>query len=195
MLIEQQIDEQAEALLNTLAFVTTPDTASALVDQTQTDWQFNQLVASLISDAARAAEQAAVTVRPRVGYVRLLTPPSCSRCAILAGRVYRYSQGFLRHPGCDCVMLPTTVANAEPVDPMDLVRRGQVTGLSKADRQALADGADLAQVVNIRRRAAGLRTPDGALVRAGRLTPAGIYARTSTRDEAIDLLVRNGYVR
>src|SRR5690348_18342012 len=36
----------------------------------------------------------------------LLNPPSCQRCAILAGRWYRWSQGFLRHPRCDCVNLP-----------------------------------------------------------------------------------------
>src|SRR5690606_23965723 len=33
-------------------------------------------------------------------YVRMLTPPSCSRCTVLAGRWYRKNAGFARHPGC-----------------------------------------------------------------------------------------------
>jgi hypothetical protein len=55
---------------------------------------------------------------------------------VLAGRVYRYSSGFLRHPNCDCTMIPTSLANPAFVhDPVDLMREGQVTGLSKADRR------------------------------------------------------------
>jgi hypothetical protein len=38
--------------------------------------------------------------RVEIGYIRLLTPPSCARCVILAGRFYRWSDGFKRHPNC-----------------------------------------------------------------------------------------------
>lgn len=53
-----------------------------------------------VADAARAATGIGVVATPRVGYVRMLTLPSCARCVILAGRFYRYSSGFARHPNC-----------------------------------------------------------------------------------------------
>lgn len=196
MLTEQGIEAAAEAILNSLAFVTMTDQVQAMVEQVNVDHEFDRLVASLVQNAGRAAEQVATTVRPRIGYVRYLNPPSCSRCAILAGRVYRYSEGFLRHPGCDCIHVPTTIADPAFVhDPADLIRDGMVTGLSKADRKALADGADLAQIVNVRSRRAGLSTPDGVLIRAGRPTPAGIYAAATSREDAIERLIAAGYIR
>ncbi|MEO6509445.1 MAG: hypothetical protein ABIO16_00530, partial [Nocardioides sp.] len=72
---------------------------------------------------------------------------------------------------------------------------GQVTGLSVADRKAIADGADFGQVVDVRRQAAGLGQPGRALSRRGRPTPEAIYASTSSRDEAIQRLTAAGYVR
>lgn len=196
MLAEQAIDQAAEALLNSMAFTTATDTIGAMLDQATADYEFDRLVASLVQDAGRAAEQAATTVRAKVGFVRYLSPPSCSRCAVLAGRVYRYSDGFLRHPGCDCIMVPTSLANPAFVhDPVDLMDRGLVTGLSKADQQAIADGADFGKVVNVRLRAAGLNTPGRVLVRAGRPTPEAIYATATSRDDAIQRLIAAGYVR
>lgn len=196
MLSEQAIDEAAEALLNSLAFTTTVDTFTQMLEGVSADYEFERLVASLVQDAGRAAEQVATAVRPTVGYVRYLSPPSCSRCAVLAGRVYRYSSSFLRHPGCDCTMIPTTLANPAFVhDPVDLMRQGLVTGLSKADQKAIADGADFGQVVNVRLRKAGLGVPGRVLVRAGRPTPEGIYRDATSRDDAIERLIAAGYVR
>lgn len=196
MLNEQAIDEASQALINTMAFVTLPQQLGPMLEQVATDYHFDLLVASLVQDAGRAAEQVATAVTPRVGYVRLLSPPSCSRCAILAGRVYRYSEGFQRHPGCDCTMTPTSLTNpAEYPDPVELTRQGLVTGLSKADRRAINDGADFGQVVNARRSGAGLRTPGRALIRNGRPTPEGIYRAASSRDDAIQRLITAGYVR
>lgn len=196
MLSEQGIENAADALLNSLAFVTLTNQVEAMVERAALDYEFDRLVAGLVQEAGRGAEQVALTVIPRVGYVRYLNPPSCSRCAILAGRVYRYSEGFLRHPGCDCIHVPTSVANPAFVhDPVDLARQGLVTGLSKADRRALADGADMSRVVNVKSRRAGLSTPDGALIRGGRPTPAGIYAAASSREDAIERLIAAGYIR
>ena len=196
MLSEQSIDTAAEALINPLSFATIPALIEQRVDQTRVDFEFDRLVASLVQESGRAAEQVAVTVRPRVGYVRYLSPPSCSRCAVLAGRVYRYSEGFLRHPGCDCIHVPTSVSNPAFVhDPVELARNGLVTGLSKADMRALGDGADFGRVVNVRSKRAGLSTPDGALFRAGRPTPAGIYAASSSQEDAIERLIAAGYIR
>lgn len=212
ILEEQAIESVADAVLNPGAFTTAPDVFAGMAAaiearqrelerelderqvQARVDAEFERLVASLVQDSARSAESVAVASRPHISYVRLLTTPSCSRCAVLAGRLYRWSTGFLRHPGCDCVMLPTTVANPDLVqDPVDLAERGLVTGLSKADMRAIADGADMNQVVNIRRRSAGLLQSGRVLAREGRLTPEGIYQRAETRELAVELLAANGY--
>lgn len=196
MLAEQHVDEAVQGLLNTLAFTTEAADIQAMLDKVEADFQFDRLVESLVQDAGRAAEQVATTITPKVGFVRFLSPPSCSRCAVLAGRVYRYSEGFLRHPGCDCIMVPTSLANPAFVhDPVDLMREGQVTGLSKADQKAINDGADFGQVVNVRRKAAGLNVAGEVLGRVGRPTPAAIYAAATSRDDAIQRLIAAGYVR
>lgn len=82
-----------------------PDTwwedASAFMSQVE------QLIESEIRDAGRTASQVEFVSRPDwQNYVRMLVPPSCPRCAILAGRIYRDLEEFSRHPSCDCVMVP-----------------------------------------------------------------------------------------
>ena len=113
-----------------------------------------QLLISEIADAGRTASQVEFVARPEwQNYVRMLTPPSCARCTILAGRIYRDLDGFRRHPGCDCVMVPVqdwqTAHDAGLVSsPAQAVEQGQVTGLSEADAKAVRDGANLSAVVN-----------------------------------------------
>jgi len=149
MLAEQDTPVEPEATLIPVAFTASPQAVADMAAEVDVEWQFDRLVMSLITDAARGAESVSIASRPRVGWVRYLSPPSCSRCAILAGRFYRWSDGFQRHPGCDCTHLPTTDPRSEyRQSPHDLVDQGLVTGLSKADRRALADGADLNQLVN-----------------------------------------------
>jgi len=197
MLAEQGLRGDPDALLVPLAFTTGPREVEAMLSQAEVDWQFSRLVSSLVQDAGRAAQLIDVATRSQVRHVRHLNLPSCSRCAVLAGRAYRYSDGFKRHPGCDCVMIPTTIAAPDlTYDPADLADRGLVTGLSKADMEALRDGADFNQVVNVRSRKAGLRESGEALTRAGRPTPAGIFkAAGGDRDRALALLSQHGYIR
>ena len=197
MVADQDIDAEAEALLNSAAFTTDAGTLEQMLESVEQEWQFQQLVESLTQDAGRAAESVAIAARARVGHVRMLNPPSCSRCAVLAGRVYRYSTGFLRHPGCDCVMIPTTLANPDLVqDPADLMRRGLVAGLSKADQRAITDGADFGRVVNVRSSSAGMSESGRVLYRRGRMTPEAIYRSTGNdREAALALLQSNGYLR
>ena len=190
MLTEQGVDVAASGSLSPLAFTTDARMLSRMVTP-QTD--VGRLAASLVQDAGRSAESVASTVRPGVGHVRYLSPPSCSRCAVLAGRVYRYSDGFKRHTNCDCVMIPAT-EDAAPGLVSDPTDQGKVTGLSKADQQAIADGADLGKVVNVRRYASGLRESGRTLARAGKLTPEGIYRLASDRTEAVAMLRRFGYL-
>lgn len=195
MLAEQEIDSIAEAILNLASFTTDAPTVDRMISQVDTDLEFDRLVASIVTDAARAAESVATAVRPDIYHVRFLSPPSCARCAILAGRVYRWSDGFERHPGCDCSMIPTTVATPLVQDVDELIANGQVRGLSKDDLQALRDGANLNQVVNIRSKKGGLLEAGHALTRGGRPTPAGIYRMAGDdRDEALRLLARYGFI-
>ena len=197
MLAEQGTPVAPEARIDPLAFTTQAAATTAMLDKVDTDWQFDLLVASLVQDAGRAAESVSITTRPGVGSVRYVSPPCCSRCAVLAGRFYRHSEGFQRHPGCDCTHLPTTDPRSEfRQNPHDLVERGLVRGLSKADMRALADGADLNRVVNVRRKAAGLKAGGQVLSRAGKPTPAGIYRIAGDdRDKALALLKASGYIR
>lgn len=195
VLSEQGLSTAALGTVDPSAVVTGSGLAS-LLDQAQTDAAFDAIVLGFIADAGRTAQNIDMAARPAAtGYVRSLTPPSCSRCAILAGRVYRYSQGFLRHPRCDCLMTPTSQAVGLDLvtDPDEMFRLGQIRGLSKADTQAVMDGADLNQVVNIRRSRAGLTVAGSVLSRADRPTPAGIYAAAGSKEEAFDLFRKYGY--
>lgn len=110
-------------------------------------------------------------------FVRVLVLPSCDRCVILAGRIYRDLDGFARHPLCDCQHWPVTSwADAEAAglvtDPQVAFDRGQVRGLSQADTQAVRDGADLQAVVNAKR--GGGRRPKGM----SNIVSADIFGRT-----------------
>lgn len=149
MLAEQGTPVEPEAPLAPLAFTASADAVAEMADGIDQGWRLDRMVMSLVADAARGAESVSIVTRPRVGYVRYVSPPCCSRCAILAGRFYRWSSGFDRHPGCDCTHLATTDPRSEYIqDPSSLVEQGLVTGISKADARALADGADLNQLVN-----------------------------------------------
>jgi hypothetical protein len=109
-----------------------------------------QALQTAVADAARDATQASIAVRPRVGFVRMVNPPCCSRCAVLAGRVYRFHEAFDRHPQCDCLHIPTTVSRADALtaDPRRLAEQGLITDLTRAQRRRLDDGADLSRVLN-----------------------------------------------
>lgn len=110
-----------------------------------------------IADTARSADQVSMAAnRDCVAYMRVVQLPACARCIILAGEMYSYSEGFLRHPNCDCQTLPLRERDWAGVPtPKQLISR-----MSEAERrrvftvagaQALDAGADVGQVVNARR--------------------------------------------
>lgn len=128
------------------------------------------IASTQVSDAGRAATDVAMVTEPEVrGYVRMLNPPACGRCAILAGKFFRFNTGFLRHPNCDCVHIPADedIAGDVRTDPQQyfesLTGAEQNRYFTKAGADAIRAGADMNQVVNARRGAAGLSQP-------GRLT-------------------------
>lgn len=200
--------------------------------------QLRLLVRTQVAEAARMAIGLAVATTPKARYYRMVQPPCCQRCALLRDSIFAWNSAFSRHPRCDCMLGPVLTesqAKFAQVDPPD------VTDLSAAQRLAIADGADMNQVINAQRglkleKVAGrmvklttegttkrgwyayvqreLAAQRGELVqytteqvgRRGavsnytvsrvkpRLTPEAIYQFSSTREEAIRLLARNGYI-
>lgn len=136
-----------------------------------------------VADAGRLSTAAGMGARPHArGYYRMLSPPSCKRCAIQAGKFFRYNQGFKRHPKCDCVHIPVQEADDSLLfDARKAIEAGKVTGLSKADTRAIVEfGADPSQVVNASR---GMYTAGGRKFTTTGTTRRGIAgARILARD-------------
>ena len=176
---------------------------------------------TMVADISRQAASVDIAARPHIGYVRMLNPPSCDRCAVLAGRYYEWNDGFQRHPHCDCLHIPAnskrlTGAQMEGLiqDPyeyfnsLDEAMQDRLFG--KANAQAIRDGADLSQVVNSKRGRSGnnIFTTEGTTRRGNaykglkqgqkRLTPDGIYSQARrfnlSRDETLKLLETHGYI-
>lgn len=169
----------------------------------------DMIVRTQVADAGRVADGVAIAARPEVtGYVRMLSPPSCSRCAVLAGAVYRWNRGFKRHPRCDCRHIPAAEdAQDLTTDPKayfdSLEETEQNRVFTKAGAEAIRDGADMARVVNARRgmyTAAGKKLTTEATTgrrarRGARLMPERIYREAGTdRAEAVRLLRLHGYL-
>jgi hypothetical protein len=188
-----------------------------------------RIATTQVQDAGRIATGVGiVSDRVVTGYIRDVGGRACSRCAILAGKWYRYSTGFLRHPNCQCVHVPATremkaraTANAAALprayfDSLGVAEQDEVFG--KAAAQAIRDGADPAQVVNARRGMSTanvgnrqIKVSNEGITRFGaagrradelgfsyrntpRLMPEQIYADAASREQAIELLYRFGYL-
>lgn len=119
--------------------------------------QMARMVATQITDTSRSATMVAMTAHRRcIAYVRVVKLPACGRCIILAGKQYSYSTGFQRHPKCDCGMDPIDIERWGDVPSPDalvaqMTPQEQRRRLGAAAVDALANGADLHQVVNARR--------------------------------------------
>jgi hypothetical protein len=179
----------------------------------QGEIQLRRMVSTQITDAGRVPVGVATAAvrQHNMGYIRMLTPPSCARCIIMAGKWYRFNEGFKRHPLCDCVHVPIAEALSEDYVTNPMLYFEQ---MDKAEQ----DGADLSQVVNVRKemrsvqmagrslRATGVGTTRRGLggqrlSRGGRrnkvvrLMPESIYEIAgSDRDELIRLLKLHGYI-
>jgi hypothetical protein len=61
--------------------------------------QLLRMAASEVTDAGRAATGASIAGNRTInGYIRVVNPPACARCIILAGKEYGWNAGFQRHP-------------------------------------------------------------------------------------------------
>ncbi|MEU2316558.1 hypothetical protein ACFY7X_13765 [Streptomyces althioticus] len=136
-----------------------------------------------IADTARSADQVGMTAnRNCVAYVRVVQLPACARCIVLSGQMYRYSEGFLRHPNCDCQTLPLRELEWPDVPtPQELFNRmpeqEQRRVFTVAGADAIRLGGDLGQVVNARR---GMARPGAATTTEG-ITRRGLYGQRMRR--------------
>lgn len=164
--------------------------------------------------AAKAAN------RSPIGWIRMLSPPSCGRCAVLAGRWYGWNEGFQRHPNCDCRHIPAIEADGADMttDPrvyFDSLSRAEQDALfGTGAAEAIRNGADIAQVINAQNREGGSYTVDGRQYTREGVTRKGYYGGTEAgrarrrrptpvqiyrdargdRDEAVRLLTEFGYI-
>jgi len=113
----------------------------------------DQALRTAVTDAARDAAAVEIAARPRVRWIRVVNPPCCVRCAVLAADAYSWNQPLPRHPGCDCTAQPVT--DVEPdkhfTDPKQLLDRGLITDLTRAERARIDGGEDLVKVLNTSR--------------------------------------------
>ncbi len=137
-------------------------TREALASSSQ--W-LSTAVGTLLSDTGRSSEKLATMARPVTGYVRMLNPPSCGRCVVLAGKRESSSVPFRRHPGCDCRSIPAaesladdlTIDAREYFDSLDEAGQARLMG-SRANAAAVRDhDADINQIINAYRRGGDVR--------------------------------------
>lgn len=212
MLAEQGISSVLVASPQALALAGWLSNGLAVTDvlpSVERGYPLERFVATQVQDAGRNAASVSMTSAPQAtGYVRMLNPPSCSRCAVLAGRFYRWNTGFQRHPLCDCRHIPTheDAAGDLTTDPSayfnSLSPEQQARIFTKAGAEAIRDGADISRVVNARRgmdlgQIHGNRawvTTEATKRGQIRLMPESIYRYAKDRDDAIRLLKLHGYV-
>lgn len=201
------------------------------------------LVRSQVADAARNAIGTLIAATPKARWYRVIAPPCCQRCAVFAGEEFAWSSSFRRHPRCDCLQGPILSDDKSKITAG--VDVDDITDLTKAQRRAIKDGADINQVINAKRAGQVKKikiggetvtvTTEGTTKRGWytyvqreiaaqkgealvewdvtrvdkargavknytvsrlkpRLTPEAIYQFSTSREEAVRLLARNGYL-
>lgn len=142
------------------------------------------MAADIMADSVRAAELVAFQQREWLtGYVRMIEPGACSRCAVLAGKFYLFNEGFLRHPRCRCVHIPAseTLSKDPRTNPNSyfdsLSRTEQDRIFTKAGAEAVRAGADISQVVNARRGMSTAQMNPRGWIPKGRLEAVTMFGR------------------
>ncbi len=166
-----------------------------LLQQAETRALLQIMAATAVQDAGRAAVSSGITARRTLtGYVRMLSPPSCARCAVLAGKWFKWNRGFQRHPRCDCRHIPASETDTEAsTDPLKALRSGQVTGLSEANIEAILEGgADMSRIVN---QYGVLASGQPRVLPGSRVMPEQLYRLADgDRERSIELLAQAGFI-
>lgn len=187
ILEEQGIDPTPVASLVATALIGVASDGrplDTLFEQAQNAYAFGLMVATQLQDVARAAVGIGIVTRPQVpGYVRMLNPPSCSRCVVQAGKWFKWNAGFERHPRCDCRHIPATEDTAGDLrtDPNayfeSLSPAEQDRIFTNAGANAIRDGADIGRVVNARRGMSTAQINGRGWIPKGRLSSVQIGGR------------------
>lgn len=155
---------------------------NALVTMARTCVADTQRSASMV--AARSCNRHAMPIR-------VLNPPSCGRCVILAGST---KGAFERHPNCDCTCIWAEDAPDEAytsptlyLESLSDEELAHVLG-SKANARAWQEGADLNQLVNAYRRNGSVTTAQFGDMRI-KYTLEG----TTRRGVAASRMISSGY--
>ncbi|MBP9918008.1 MAG: hypothetical protein KBF43_05415 [Dermatophilaceae bacterium] len=144
-----------------------------------------------VADAARDAGAAQIISVPKLGYVRFVNPPCCQRCAVLAGKYFRWNAGFRRHPRCDCQHRAVKRGERLSQD----IGPGDVRDLTIAQRWAIDNGADMTAVINAHRanqRSADMMTTFEGTGQLGGQRPWAVQVRNEVRRQ--QELLRNDRV-
>lgn len=165
------------------------------------DWLTGSLL-TMFADTARDVVSADIAQRPKVtGYVRMLNAPSCARCVILAGKWFRWNEGFLRHPRCDCRHIPASedVAGSYQTDPYEYFKslsvRDQEKLFGKREAEAIRDyGADIYRTMNIKMRGLGTAKSNRIYGTPNKRTVNDILSRDPSRKYVIENLQYHGYI-
>lgn len=163
------------------------------------------IVLTMFADTRRSVYGVDIASRPGVGgYVRMLRAPSCSRCVILAGKFFRWNQGFQRHPRCDCEHVAVTGRKAAEdqgliSDPYEyfhsLSKEQQDRLFGASNARAIRDGGDIYRVENVRARGLSTALGRGRNRTYATMTPDDIYRVAGTRTNAIRMLEEQGYIK
>ncbi|NYJ19194.1 hypothetical protein [Glaciibacter psychrotolerans] len=154
-----------------------------------------------MADTGRSVVGADIAQRPTLtGYVRMLNAPSCSRCVILAGKWFRWNQGFQRHPRCDCRHIPASenVGGDLRTDPYayfnSLTPEAQTKAFGRIEARSIQDGGDIYRAVNIKARGLGTAKSNLRYGTPSKMTIDDIYRTAGTRSNAIRMMTEQGYI-
>lgn len=118
---------------------------------------FSSSIATNLADVIRQAQQADITTRRHMGYIRCCNADACKWCIVLSGKIYRYNTGFERHMNCHCYHLPINLDDVGSVmdiapTPMEMFNRLSEEEQNKRfgilGAKSIRAGADIGQIVN-----------------------------------------------
>lgn len=162
----------------------------------------DKIVFSEVTAAGSWGDQTAMSVRPNItGYVRMVSAGACKDCMILAGKWFRWNEGFDRHPWCNCRHIPAAEALDGDLgtDPYayfnSMSKEAQNKLLGEVGAQTVRDGGDIYRVVNVQNR--GLGKGSRQAYKYGtpmKMTPRQIYSKRLPREQTLAMLRAEGYI-
>lgn len=157
---------------------------------------------TMIADTSRDVVSADIAQRPTItGYVRMLNPPSCARCVILAGKWFRWNEGFLRHPNCDCRHIPASedISGSYLTDPYEYFKslsvKDQDRLFGKLEAEAIRDfDADIFRTMNVKMRGLGTAKSNRIYGTPTKRTVSDILSNDPSRKFVLENLEYHGYI-